>query len=580
MVRIVIGIILCDIFVLSKYREEMKRRIIYLLGILTIMAAEKANAQYNSEWFLLQAEIVKSDSLNFKISNADTVDVDKLDSLVEKKIWGKDQLITDKSQLNVYNFPEDTVPVYPDSVYKARLKELDVKTPINLTYNKVVRNYIDLYSMRKRDLTARMLGLAHYYFPMFEEELDKHGLPLELKYLAIVESALHPKAGSHAGAKGLWQFMYRTGKVYDLKVNSFIDDRYDPRRATIAACEHLTDLYEIYGNWALAMAAYNSGAGNVNRAIRYAGGVKSYWAVWPFLPRETRGYVPAFIAVNYIMNYAAEHNIYPVDPEYRFHETDTVEVNDVLSFEQLSEKFGIDRETIEFLNPRYKKGIIPANDGSDYYMRLPYEYATKFLKNEQEVYAYKTKRGIEKDKLLKEIEKAKSRRLHVVRRGENLGLIARKYHISVSRLKAWNNLRSSRIYPGQKLIVYSRGYASSSRRSIQKSGDGIHRVKRGETLGEIASAYNVSVNQLRRWNNIRGNMIRINEKLYVEEPAKKSTSTQGDIVYYRVKAGDTLYEIAKKFDGVSVDQLKKLNRIYNSRRLKAGQRIKINAGKS
>lgn len=561
----------------------MKNRITFFLGVLIVIAAGNAKAQYNPEWFLLQAEIIKNDSLRFQVNNPDTVDVDKLDSLVEKKIWGKKQLNTDTSELNVYDFPEDKVPDYPDSVYQKRIKQLDAQTPINLTYNKAVRNYIDLYSKRKRNLTSRLLGLAYYYFPMFEEELDKRGLPLELKYLAVVESALHPQAGSHAGAKGLWQFMYRTGKVYDLKVNSFIDDRYDPHRATVAACEHLRDLYEIYGNWALAMAAYNSGAGNVNRAIRYAGGVKSYWAVWPFLPRETRGYVPAFIAVNYVMNYAPEHNLYPIDPGYRLHETDTVEVNDVLSFEQLSEKFGIEMETLEFLNPRYKKGIIPANDGNDYFLRLPYEYANKFLQNEQEVYAYKTKRGIEKEKLLKEIEKAKSRRLHVVRRGENLGLIARKYRISVSRLKAWNHLRSSRIYPGQKLVVYTRGYESSraSRRTINKSGDGVHRVRRGETLGEIARAYHVSVRQLRRWNNIRGNLIRVNEKLYVENPGQKSSpSNKGNVVYYKVKAGDTLIEIAKKFEGVTVEQLKRMNKIYDSKRLRAGQRIKIHNDKS
>ena len=559
----------------------MKSRVTFFLGFFIIVFLGNVKAQYNPEWFLLQAEIIKNDSLRFQVDNPDTVDVDKLDSLAEKKIWGKKQLITDTAQLNVNNFPADTVPVYSDSTYKARIKMLDAQTPINLTYNKVVRNYIDLYSIKKRNLTSRLLGLAHYYFPMFEEELDRHGLPLELKYLAVVESALHPQAGSHAGAKGLWQFMYRTGKVYDLNVNSFVDDRFDPRKATVAACEHLRDLYEIYGNWALAMAAYNSGTGNVNRAIRYAGGVKSYWAVWPFLPRETRGYVPAFIAVTYVMNHATAHNIYPIDPGYRFHETDTVKVNDVLSFEQLSEKFGIDMETLEFLNPRYKKGIIPANDGKNYFIRLPYEYATKFLQNEQEVYAYKTEKGIEREKLLKEIEKAKSRRLHIVRRGENLGYIAQKYHISVSRLKAWNNLRSSRIYPGQKLVVYSRGYASSSTgSSVQKSGDGVHRVRKGETLGEIAKAYGISVSQLKSWNNIRGNLIRVNQRLYVENPSSQTASSGENVTYYKVKAGDTLYEIAKKFDGVTVNQLKKLNNIYNSRRLKAGQRLRINNGKS
>lgn len=555
----------------------MKRRFDYVLIIVMVCFAMGAKAQYNPEWFLLQAEMANTDSLDVHVDNADTVDVDKLDSLARHKIWGRDKLVTDTAKLNVNNFPADTVPVYPDSVYKNRIEKLNEKTPLNLAYNKVVRNYIDLYSIKKRDLTSRMLGLAHFYFPMFEEELDRHGLPLELKYLAVVESALHPTAGSHAGAKGLWQFMYRTGKVYDLNVNSFIDDRYDPREATIAACEHLKDLYEIYGNWSLAMAAYNSGTGNVNRAIRYAGGVKSYWAVWPFLPRETRGYVPAFIAVNYVMNYAAEHNIYPVEPGYLYHNIDTVKVNDVLSFKQVSEKFGVAMETLEFLNPRYKKGIIPANDDKEYYLRLPYQYANQFLEHEQEVYAYKTREGIEKEKLLKEIEKAKSRRLHIVRRGENLGVIARRYRTSVSRLKAWNSLRGSRIYPGQKLVVYSPGY-TSSRQNIQKSGSGIHTVQRGETLGEIASAYGISVNQLRSWNNIRGNIIRVNQKLYVENPQKNTqaeASENGDVIYYTVKSGDTLYDIAKKYKGVTVNELKRLNKIYNGRHLRVGDRIKI-----
>lgn len=557
----------------------IKPKISFLL-FFAFFISSGVYAQFNQEWFLLERQmILNQDSVKMDFSDADTVDVDKLDSLVRTKIWGKDQLNTDTAQLNVYDFPGDLVPQYPDSVIKARLNELDKYTPINLAYNDVVKRYIELYANKRRDLTSRLLGLAHFYFPLFESKLDKYNLPLELKYLAIVESALIPTAGSHAGAKGLWQFMYTTGKVYGLEVNSFVDDRFDPLRSTEAACLHLSDLYDIYGDWSLAMAAYNSGAGNVNRAIRYAGGVKSYWAVWPYLPRETRGYVPAFIAVNYVMNYAAEHNLYPVDPGYLYHEVDTVRITDALSFEQVSEKFNVDMETLEFLNPRYKKGIIPASDGKEHYMRLPYNVATAFLQNSEEVYAYKTKSGIKKEKLLKEIEKARSRRVHIVRYGENLGLIARKYRTSVSKLKAWNNLGSSRIYSGQKLIVFP-GYNNSSNTVSKSSGD-YHTVSRGETLGLIARKYGVRVSDLKRWNNFTGNLIRINQQIRVKPPetASQTTSAPGG-EYHTVQPGDTLWEIANKYDGVTIEQIKRLNNMNNTDRLNVGQKIKIFEDKS
>ncbi|MDZ7776286.1 MAG: LysM peptidoglycan-binding domain-containing protein [Bacteroidales bacterium] len=238
-------------------------------------------------------------------------------------------------------------------------------------------------------------------------------------------------------------------------------------------------------------------------------------------------------------------------------------------------------ETIQFLNPRYKQGIIPANDGKVHYMRLPYNVATKFLQNTEEVYAYKTKSGIKKEQLLKEIEKARSRRVHVVRYGENLGLIARKYRTSVSKLKAWNNLRSSRIYAGQKVIVFP-GYNNSSSRTVSKSSDGYHTVKRGETLGVIAKAYNVKVAELKRWNNLSGNLIRINQQLRVKNPAESSqeTATKEKARYYTVQPGDTLWDIANKYKGVTVDEIKRLNNIYNSKRLNVGQRIKLSAGNS
>jgi len=505
-----------------------------------------------------------------------------LDSMAFVKIYSSQYFRLDttrfvskeKAELNT-----DGYPVFPDSVLEKRIEALNVESPIELTYNKEVRAFIELYANKKRLLTSKILGLSEIYFPLFEEILDRYNMPLELKYLAVVESALNPRAGSWAGAKGLWQFMYGTGKVYGLKVTSMVDDRYDPYKSTIAACEHLQDLYDIYGDWSLAMAAYNSGAGNVNKAIRRAGGTKNYWAVWPFLPRETRGYVPAFIAVNYIMNYASEHGIYPMKPGLFFYDIDTVTVHNVLAFDQLNEMLHIPMDEIKFLNPQYKMNIIPAVGGKTYELRLPRRYVADFINNEQALYQYKTKKGIEHDKLMAEVEKAKQRNIHIVRSGESLGLIAKRYHVYVSQIKRWNNLRSNTIYPGQKLVLFGKAssYAQKSTPVKRASTKSYHYVKSGENLGLIAKKYKCSVTDIKEWNNLKSSKIYPGQKLYVYKPETKSKATvkQGKYLVHIVQKGDTLWDIAKEYDGVTVDQIKKLNHIKNSHRLKPGQKIKI-----
>ena len=498
------------------------------------------------------------------------------------KFYQKKYFTLDTTGMSNSEFAAGDVPTYSDSVYDKRIQALNINTPIELTYNQEVKKYINVYAIKKRKLTAKMLGLSELYFPMFEEALDRFDMPLEIKYLAIVESALNPSAGSKAGAKGLWQFMYGTGKVYGLKVSSIVDDRFDPIKSTIAACEHLTDLYNIYGDWSLALAAYNSGAGNVNRALRRAGGTKNYWAVWAFLPRETRGYVPAFIAVNYVMNYASEHNIYPMRPGMFYYDIDTVMVNDLLAFDQLNELIGVPMDELKFLNPQFKKSIIPATAEKGYILRLPRMYVDDFLNNEKSLYAYKTVKGIERDKLLVEVENAKNRNIHIVRSGESLGLIARKYRVYVNQLKRWNNLRSNTIFPGQKLVIYGAGssefYKKTSTPVMRSSEESTHVVKKGESLGKIATKYKCSTTDLKEWNNLRGSTIYPNQKLVVYKPAdKKATSSikDGKYLYHVVRKGDSLWEIAKEYDGVTVDQIKKLNNLRNSNKIKPGQKIKI-----
>ncbi|PID93567.1 MAG: lytic transglycosylase [Bacteroidetes bacterium] len=475
-------------------------------------------------------------------------------------------------------YPKKPVKFH-DTIVSSRIERLNAETPIDLVFNRDVQKFIRVYVEKKPMLTSRILGLADLYFPLFEEVLDRYDMPLELKYLAVVESALNPTAGSRAGAKGLWQFMYGTGKVYGLKVSSYVDDRFDPYKATVAACEHLTDLYDMYGNWSLALAAYNSGAGNVNRAIRKAGGVRNYWVIQPFLPRETRGYVPAFIAVNYVMNYASAYEIYPEKSFFNFSQVDTVTVRDVLAFEQLHEVLGIPMEALSFLNPAYKLKVIPATGGKNYLLRLPQLYMGDFLNNEQAIYNYKTAKGLEREKMLAQIKKAQERTVHVVRSGENLGLIARKYHCSVNNIKRWNRLKGTMIRPGQRLIVYPRGAyypaAPSTTRtsSTAKSTNGSYVVKRGDNLGKIAAANGVSIAQLKAWNNLRGNTIHPGERLVVAAPSSKGKGS-GKFAYYTVESGDTLWEIAQKYN-VTVRQIRDWNNIRNAHRLTPGQKLKI-----
>ena len=487
----------------------------------------------------------------------------------------------DMSLENSCNYPPGYVPTFPDSIYAQRIEELNRNTTMELVYNNHVKSFIDVYAVQKRDKMERILGLADVYFPLFEQTLDKYNMPLELKYLAVVESALNPRAGSWAGAKGLWQFMYATGKVYKLNVTTLVDDRYDPLKSTEAACQHLNDLYKTFGDWFLALAAYNSGAGNVNKAIRRAGGIKNYWAIWPYLPRETRGYVPAFIAVNYVMNYPAEHNICPLDPGIIKTGIDTVMVHDMLHFDQLNEMLGIPMEDLNFFNPQYTKSIIPATAKKPLILQIPEKYVGAYIDHEKELYTFKTKSGIDKEKMQEQMTQISDRSVHIVKKGETLNKIAQKYHVGVKQLRSWNNLKSDNLKIGQKLIVYSSGapmaQAGNPKPVERSTTQTIHVVKKGETLGKIAQKYKCSVTNLKKWNNLSSNNIKVGQKLKVYPPESGSSSQGGGQsssgTVYTVKSGDTLWSIAKKHN-VSVDYIKKKNNL-KSNELKAGQKLKL-----
>ncbi len=347
-------------------------------------------------------------------------------------------------------------PDFSDTIYESRIQQLNTKTPIELVYNTHVKQYINVYTKKRRGQLSRMMGLAEYYFPMFEEVLDSFDLPIELKYLSIVESALNPRAKSWAGATGLWQFMFRTGKEFDLKVSSYVDERMDPYRSTVAACKFFEQSYGIYKDWSLVLASYNSGRGNVNKAIRRSGGKKNYWQIRRFLPKETRSYVPAFIAVCYAMNYALDHKIKTEKPVVFNYQVDTIEVKHQIDFEHLSSSINISIKELEFLNPSYKINVIPNIKGRKYFLTLPRDKIGVFVENEEEIYSYFIKLRAEKQKEYPRYTEQNERIVYRVKRGEYLGKIARRYGCSVKNIQEWNSLKNDNIRVGQKLILFVR----------------------------------------------------------------------------------------------------------------------------
>ena len=499
---------------------EMKRILTIIFSVFLLTSFAKNDTT--------DISVIVIPELDSVIISSDDPVLLALDNMLSAAFFDSDPLITDTALLDIGGYCSDSVPVFTDEYYAAKLAELDNATPFKLDYNNNVKGFIKLYSVRRRELTSRLLGMSHVYFPMFEEQLARYDLPLEFKYLAIVESALKPTAKSRAGATGLWQFMYRTGKMYHLDSDSYHDDRMDPYLATDAACQYFELLYSMYGNWELVLAAYNCGPGNVNKAIRRSGGKKDYWELWPYLPRETRGYVPAFIAVNYVMNNAAEHNLYPIEPLTTFFEYDTVYVKEEVSFEQISEALEIDMDLLTFLNPRYTRKFIPKSDKPSI-LYLPQNKVGLFIENEEVVYTYNEPSS----DVLAAIENEASRiremtAIHTVRNGEYLGLIAERYHVGVSEIKAWNNLRSNNLNIGQKLTIYTKK-------------DYVYKPK-----------------------DAHKNLV-------------TATTNSKDIKYYTIQKGDTLWDVANT-KGMSVNELQRLNSNLNFKLLQPGMKIVVAAG--
>ena len=423
----------------------------------------------------------------------------------------------------------------PDEVYIERIKKMN--SFIQLPYNEIVRNYIIMYSEKMHKRMPHMLGICKYYMPIFEEIFDRYGLPVELKAMAIIESAMDPRAESRVGAKGMWQFMYQTAKIYDLHVDSFVDERMDPIKSCDAAAQYLLDAYNMFGDWSLAIASYNCGAGNVRKAIKRAGGSRKFWDIWEYLPRETRSYVPAFVGALYTLEYYKEHGLKP-EAVGMPSGIDTLVINKQLHLRQVSELTGAPLDQLKNLNPQYRHEIIPGHE-REYILRLPYQYTSSFIENEDTLYKHKAEVYFDPVAIKKIKDEGDGVRIiYKVKNGDYLGKIASKHRVSVAKIKKWNKLKNDNIRVGQKLVIYRGGSGPST--------------PEPETNSSSSSA---------------------KVQTQTKTPAKTSAAAQTQCTY-TVKSGDTFYSIAKNYPGVSAQNIMDHNGLSSSR-LKPGMVIKI-----
>ena len=416
---------------------------------------------------LLATSQVKAQSVDVVIRENGTERKESID-LPMSMTYPLDSLLNDWKAKNYIDLGKDCStaevnPLFSDSVYMDRLSR--IPAIMEMPYNDIVRKFIDMYAGRLRNQVSFMLSACNFYMPIFEEALDAYGLPLELKYLPIIESALNPSAVSRAGASGLWQFMIGTGKIYGLESNSLVDERRDPIKATWAAARYLKEMYAIYGDWNLVIAAYNCGPGTINKAIRRANGETDYWKIYNLLPKETRGYVPAFIAANYVMTYYCDHNICPMETNIPA-STDTVQVNKNLHFEQIADLCNVPLDQIKSLNPQYKKQMIPG-DSKPYTLRLPIDAISTFIDKQDTIYTHRADELFRNRKTVavKDITPATRKATtavagkgklsyYTIKSGDTLSTIAGKYGVSVKDIQRWNGMSNTKIAAGKRLKIY------------------------------------------------------------------------------------------------------------------------------
>lgn len=563
---------------------------------MTAAYAQQPPWVHTNETVLPEPQLPDQFESNDSLNEVDS-ELSEMDSLQEPKV----------------SFADVDFPTFEDSIYSARLNS--IVSPIPLTYNDEVKKYINLYVLNRREQVSRMLGLSKIYFPIFDQIFAEYGIPPEIKYLSIIESALNPHAVSRVGATGMWQFMYGTARQYGLNINSYVDERKDLIRSTEGAAQYLKCMYDVYGDWLLAIASYNCGPGNVNRAISLSGG-NTFWEIRNYLPKETRNYVPAFIAATYVMTYYDLHDLYPDYPKYCFEPITTVNVSDKMSCDQIAKFTGLSMEEFKFLNPGLKCSVIPGGNVYAYDCKLPSDRIGMFDNYRDSIIQY----SLNAKPVFDGGYIPGARITYTVRKGDNLGKIAAKYHVSVSQLKKWNNLHSSTIRAGQHLKINTRqsAYASSTTASSKSNttsnsktsakstavaqqpakgseNEGIKNetyvVRKGDYLNKVAAEHHVSVADIKTWNQLSTSTIIPGQRLKLYNPALPD-STQGEKaanektatvktageravaaaeketpaarpVTYVVKKGDYLNKIAAEH-AVSVEQIRNWNQMKNT----------------
>ncbi len=568
--------------------------------------------------------ITKTETQNFYLDSIKKTFVkDDLASCVDS-LWLKEltnlDLFNDISDdIKNINIDEKVDYELPTELLKQRLAAMDAKSPFNIEYNPGLENIIKSFLKNRKKSFGRLMAISEYYFPMFEEALAKQNIPLEIKYLAIVESALNPKAVSRVGATGLWQFMYQTGKQYNLKIDSYVDERSDPLKSSEAAAQYMSKMYEIFGDWDLVLASYNSGPGNVAKAIRRSGGQQNYWNIRKKLPQETQGYVPAFLATMYIYEYHKEHGIKPERALVQHFATDTIMIKKQMSFKQISDLLDVPVAQLQLLNPSYKMNVIPVYGNQNHFLRLPKDKVSVFVSNEDKIYAY-VQRDLDFREKPFQVQKAivlndslnnstqrvtlPKTKYYTVKRGDNLSAIADKYSVTVSDIKKWNRLKGSSVASGKSLKIITNEtvvqtvknesksnntsleiktnqQVASSESKINKDNSkhiktdtlstnigSYYIVQKGDNLSSIAKKNNVSIAEIKEWNHLSSASIQLGMSLQVakiEANDKEliASTTKTENVEYIVKKGDNLGNIAKKF-GSSVEDLKLWNNLEDN----------------
>ena len=595
---------------------NIKNSTLALISILSLQLSAQETASLSA----LKPEV----KLSYLDSLKSTFNHDAMASCVDS-LWLKELTSLDlydniTDDIKTINIDKSVDYELPTALLKERLAKMDAKSPFNIEYNPGLENIIKSFLKNRKKAYERLMAVSEYYFPMFEEALAKQNVPLEIKYLAVVESALNPKAVSKMGATGLWQFMYQTGKQYKLGIDSYVDERSDPLKSSEAAAQYMANMYKIFGDWDLVLASYNSGPGNVAKAIRRSGGQQNYWNIRKNLPKETAGYVPAFLATMYIYEYHKEHGIVPNRAVVKHFETDTIAIKNQMSFKQISDLLDIPIAQLQMLNPSFKMNTVPVYANKMHYLRLPQDKIALFASNEDKVYAYvkheadkrekpysqQAYASVKKDSSEYTDMKTVSRtKYYKVRRGDNLSSIANKYDVSLSSLKKWNGLKSNTVAAGRSLkIVTSESIAYKAKKDVKPTSvvksdaavadnssksskttndddtaateNGFYVVQSGDNLSAIAKRNNVTVNEIKEWNNFDDNTLLSGTRIIVSKTSTDGENTAADkpefkTVDYIVKKGDFLGIIAKK-NNVALADLKEWNNLSDNN-IHAGQRI-------